>query len=429
MATRRSNIELEKEQEERRQKRLRRQRVERRRRQKRKVMVMRTLLVVAFAGIILGIVFGVRSCQQKNEAEAARQEKHDTLMSSLSDISEDPLECARVLAAQYEYDTALEVLTSVKDYKADKEVAAAVEEYKSARAGLVSYDVSQVPQLTFHSLIVDENQAAAMQGDPTVAAANQNTMSISAFTQRLQQLYDQGYVLVSMSDLASVDESDGKNTMKKGEILLPEGKTPFVLSQTDVTYPAVLAGAGYGSRMVLGEDGTPMVEYILGDGTIATGDHDVVPCVDAFVEEHPDFSYKGARGIIALKGADGFLGYRTDEEKETAKPLIEALKAEGWEFASNGYGDVSYGSTFDQFQADVDAWENSTGTWLGDVNILLYPYGTDIASWSDYTSENQKYTYLREKGFLYFSNEDQQNQYMVQIRDHYVRQARKSSFS
>lgn len=78
----------------------------------------------------------------------------------------------------------------------------------------------------------------------------------------------------------------------------------------------------------------------------------------------------------------------------------------------------------------MDAWENRcTGTWLRDVNILLYPYGTDIASWSDYTGDNQKYTYLKEKGFLYFSNEDQQNEYMVQIRDNYVRQARKSAFS
>lgn len=117
-----------------------------------------------------------------------------------------------------------------------------------------------------------------------------------------------------------------------------------------MTYPTVLAGAGYGSRMTLGEDGTPTVEYILGDGSISAGDHDVVPIVDTFIEEHPDFSYKGARGVIALKGADGFLGYRTDEEKTAAKPLIEALKAEGWELASNGYGDVSYGSTFDQFR-------------------------------------------------------------------------------
>lgn len=43
---------------------------------------------------------------------------------------------------------------------------------KTAQADLVSYDVDKVPQLTFHTLIVDENQAAAMAGDPTVAAAN-----------------------------------------------------------------------------------------------------------------------------------------------------------------------------------------------------------------------------------------------------------------
>lgn len=94
-------------------------------------MIMRILLLCIFAGIILSIVFGVRGCNQRNAAEKARQEKYDSLMSSLSDISEDPLECARILAGQYDYATALEVLTSVKDYKSDDAIAAAVEEYEN----------------------------------------------------------------------------------------------------------------------------------------------------------------------------------------------------------------------------------------------------------------------------------------------------------
>ena len=38
----------------------------------------------------------------------------------------------------------------------------------------------------------------------------------------------------------------------------------------------------------------------------------MVPLIDSFVKEHPDFSYKGAKGIIALTGYNGILGYRTD---------------------------------------------------------------------------------------------------------------------
>mgnify|MGYP000718429092 FL=1 len=34
----------------------------------------------------------------------------------------------------------------------------------------------------------------------------------------------------------------------------------------------------------------------------------MVPLIDRFVEEHPDFSYRGAKGIVALTGYNGILG-------------------------------------------------------------------------------------------------------------------------
>ena len=88
----------------------------------------------------------------------------------------------------------------------------------------------------------------------------------------------------------------------------------------------------------------------------------MVPLIDRFVEKHPDFSYRGAKGILALTGYNGILGYRTDESYETrpadldenkvqwldahpdfslekeraaAKKVADAMKAEGWEFASH----------------------------------------------------------------------------------------------
>ena len=58
-------------------------------------------------------------------------------------------------------------------------------------------------------------------------------------------------------------------------------------------------------------------EYIEDDGTVSVGDYDVVPLIDRFVEEHPDFSYRGAKGIVALTGYNGILGYRTDISYQT----------------------------------------------------------------------------------------------------------------
>ncbi|MCD8021977.1 MAG: polysaccharide deacetylase, partial [Lachnospiraceae bacterium] len=54
-------------------------------------------------------------------------------------------------------------------------------------------------------------------------------------------------------------------------------------------------------------------EYIEDDGTVSVGDYDLVPWIDSFVDLHPDFSYHGHKGTIALTGYEGVLGYRTDE--------------------------------------------------------------------------------------------------------------------
>ena len=50
------------------------------------------------------------------------------------------------------------------------------------------------------------------------------------------------------------------------------------------------------------------------------GKYDLVPILDRFVEEHPDFSYRGAKAILALTGYNGVLGYRTDETYDPASP-------------------------------------------------------------------------------------------------------------
>ena len=91
----------------------------------------------------------------------------------------------------------------------------------------------------------------------------------------------------------------------------------------------------------------------------------MVPLIDRFVEEHPDFSYRGAKGIVALTGYNGILGYRTDSsyetrpddldadkvkwldehpdfdlntEREGAAKVAQAMKDEGWLFASHTWG-------------------------------------------------------------------------------------------
>src|SRR5699024_7665988 len=123
------------------------------------------------------------------------------------------------------------------------------------------------------------------------------------FEKILNEMYNRGYVLVRLHDIAHEETDENGNTrMVKGKILLPEGKKAFVMSQDDVCYYPYMDGDGFARRIVIGEDGKPTCEMVLDDGTAVTGEYDLVPILERFIEEHPDFSYKGARAVLAFTG-------------------------------------------------------------------------------------------------------------------------------
>lgn len=445
------NRKLTREEEELRRRQRAKRLKEQRRRRRQKAIILRIVCVIIFIGMILGIVFGMKSCSKENKKRAqqavARQEEETRMEEEKKQQSENILIKAEQMAAQYDYDGAIAAMKGLEDYEKDPDITAKITAFEKDKAGMAAYDVEQVEHFFFRSLIVDPELANASE-DASVQTANQNTMTVDAFNQLLQKLYDNGYILVSIRDLVKEGKNDkGEAQFEKGTLMLPPGKKPFVLSQEDVSYPFSMASTGRGSRIVTGEDKKPAVEYQQADGSAITGDYDVVPCLDTFIENHPDFAYHNARGILGLTGYNGVLGYRTDEdlgksaeegnmygdygtfdtaaEVESARTVIQALKDDGWEFASNGYSGMSYASTLDRVQADAQKWQERVGILTGGSEILLYPGGTDIASWTDYSEDDQKYVYLKSLGFDFFCNIDNSNIYWLQIRSDYVRQARK----
>ena len=78
------------------------------------------------------------------------------------------------------------------------------------------------------------------------------------------------------------------------------------MSQDDVCYYPYMEKDGFARRIVIGEDGKPTAEMVMEDGSISTGPYDLIPILEDFIEEHPDFSYKGARAIIAFTGYERF---------------------------------------------------------------------------------------------------------------------------
>ena len=275
--------------------------------------------------------------------------------------------------------------------------------------------------------------------------------TIDEFNKIIQSMYDKGYVMVSPHDMATVNE-DG--TMSRGSIMLPPGKIPFVLSQDDVSYYHYMDGDGFASKLVIDENGDVKNEYIEDDGSVSVGDYDMVPLIDRFVEKHPDFSYRGAKGIVALTGYNGILGYRTDQsyetrpddldqnkvdwldshpdfslekEREGAKKVADAMKEEGWLFASHtwGHNKVGDSGSYERFESDSRLWDREVKPLLGDVDIIIYPQGEDLyeGSWRGYDPANQKYQLLKELGFSYFCSVDS-NLGWTQLGNEYFRMGR-----
>ena len=339
------------------------------------------------------------------------------------------------IAAGYDYDKAIQLLETSDFYGTEAAIDQAITQYEAAKASLQPYDVTQVTHVFFHTLVMDEDKA--FDGDADTNGYNQVMTTADEFLKILNSMYEKGFVLVRLHDMAyEVPTEDGGFKMERGTILLPEGKQPVVMSQDDVCYYEYMEGDGFATRMIIGEDGKPTCEMKMEDGSISVGSYDLVPILEGFIQEHPDFSYRGARAIIAFTGYQGILGYRTAEaysdsptyaqDRETAAAVAQCLRDNGWELASHSWGHRDLGGiSYSHFKTDSDKWEAEVESLIGPTDIILYPFGGDIGDWRPYTHDNDRFNYLQDLGFRYFCNVDS-TRYWVQIGDDYVRQGRRN---
>ena len=384
---------------------------------------------------------GNRLTQTVSAAKKDSDKKDDT-----SESEGSVLDQATLMYQQYNYDEAIKLLKQQDDFDTNKDYMDLAAKCQVAKSTLVEYPLEQITHVFFHTLIDDTGRA--FDGDSKSGNYNQVMTTVSEFNKIIQIMYDKGYVLVSPHDMATVND-DG--TMSRGKIMVPEGKIPFVLSQDDVSYYHYMDGDGFADRLVLDENGDVKAEYVEDDGSVSWGDYDLVPIIDSFVKEHPDFSYHGRKGILAMTGYNGVLGYRTDiayktqenlqddqkrflenhpdfdyeKEVENATKVAEAMKAEGWEFASHTWGHKNASeSSLKELKADNKKWEKYVAPILGKTDMIFFAFGADIGSWEGYTSDNKKYDYYKSRGYRYFCNVDS-SQYWVQITDDYFRQGRR----
>ncbi len=347
------------------------------------------------------------------------------------------------LAAGYDYDGAIALLTGNEQFKDTEEAASAVAKYEEIKSTLVRVDPSKVTHVFFHSLIMDTSKA--FDGDHKQNGYNQMMTTKDEFDKILQAMYDRGFVLVRLHDIASeTTDENGNPVFKAGDIMLPPGKQAFVMSQDDVCYYEYMDGDGFASRMIVGEDGKPVCEMKMDDGSTSAGAYDLVPILDEFIENHPDFSYRGAKAVLAFTGYNGILGYRTaasygtaeyqaehpdfnyEEEKAQAAKVAQALKEDGYELASHSWGHRDMGAiSMEDFITDTDKWDTEVAPLVGGTDIILFPFGSDVGDWRPYADSNERFQYLKSKGFRYFCNVDSA-QYYVQIGADHMRQGRRN---
>ncbi len=437
-------------------------------------LIVKAVILVA---LIIVLVFAIKAIAGSNKSKdaAVADNQVETSENVTQTVTEQPqnqdptpgavtadsyaalVDQAKAMAVQYDYQGAIDLLNTIEGAQDNPEILALLADYEAAKSSLAATSPYSVTHIFFHSLVVDPSRGFSITGDSAwdnaTAGFCEWMTTVDEFNSIIQQMYERGYVLVSLDDMVdkTTDENGYVHVTAK-DIYLPAGKTPFVLSLDDLSYYHSYNGRGTATRMIVGEDGKPTCEYVDANGNTLVGSYDCVPLLDEFIESHPDFSYKGAKGTIALTGYNGILGYRTDycyrdrvdltadqeaylaanpdfnwdNECAQAKAVADAIKADGWTFASHTWGHIRVGDAdMEWIQTDTEKWLNYVKPLIGDCDKIIFAHGQDLAAWNEVYSESPKVQYLKDKGFNIFCNVDSA-QYFVQIEDGFLRMGRRN---
>ena len=419
----------------------------RRRRRKSKAQIFKeaylpAIIVCLCLILVMSFVLGslsnfIAQRQIDKEAEQSRLEATQNAQELAETQRLAIMEEAEQLAAGYDYEGAIQKLDSFADLQFYPDMAAKRSEYASAQSQLVEYqDPTQIPNFSFHPLIVDS--ARAFADEEYGGSYNRNFVLLSEFTQILNTLYNNGYVLV---DFNSFTEYRDGNILTKS-IYLPQGKKPMMLTETLVNYFQYMVdpdkngtpdanGAGFANKLVLDSNGDIKAEYVDSSGNTLVGDYDLVPILESFIKEHPDFSYQGARAILAATGDEGIFGYRCntsyiatvsqtfyDEQVAGAKVIVQALRDKGYTLACHTYDNGNYAQkNATQIQEDLQKWTQQITPIIGEVDTFVFARASNITDYS-----GSAFDVMYNAGFRYFvSNADTPS---TQVSSTYVRQNR-----
>lgn len=238
----------------------------------------------------------------------------------------------------------------------------------------VANDSNAIAHIFTHELIFDTAKAYA-PGNSVRACFDRDHMTSLEFKRMLNALYNNGYALVSLDYAIN-------GTMPSTD------KKPLIMSFDDMTYDTV--GRGCIDKLIL--QGGKLCDYTASATPQITRERENVTILEEFIEEHPDFSFEGARATLCVNGYNGILGYRItpdckvgdaymQKERVECKALIEHMKGLGYTFASHTYYHEYFKSmSQERIRADIAAWKKHVAPIVGDTDVLCFPAGEHNAA-------------------------------------------------
>ena len=234
-------------------------------------------------------------------------------------------------------------------------------------------------------------------------------LTTSEFEKILENLYERDYVLVDPENLI---ESSDPTFLLERNLKVPKGKKPLVVVIENLQYNAAAYSCGTCRRLVLNDENQVCGEYKNSRGdTIVSRTAESIGILDTFVENHPDFTYDGAKGIISVSGYEACFGYIISEDevddrnsalvaanqpqinptaeeiaynRNRVTEIVNVLADNGWQFASCTYSYIEDCRNTEKpiLVEDTEKWLDQIGSLFGEVHMLVYPngnyiYGTD----------------------------------------------------
>jgi len=331
--------------------------------------------------------------QQEIEKEKAREVKRVKMIDEAS-----------LLVSGYFYQEAIDLLKSDTDIYNDK-MKSEVKKIEDFVAQLQPF-TGRIEQVFFHSLIVYPELAfGSTSSEPQ--GYNYWMTTEREFQRMLPLLMERGYVLVHITDLYDVD---AQGNVSAKELYLPEGKRPLLISVDNVGYPESRKKDGFASRLIIDEKNEISAVIRNPEGKeVISRTAEVFPIVDDFVKVHPEFSYRGAKGMVGITGSWGVMGYdpKIASEAAEAKKIANRMKEMGWVFVSHSYthaGGIyfSENSTLEGVKEDTELFKKWIVPIIGDSNVFIAPFGV--------TLKGDLFQYFIEEGYTFYLNVDRRSQ-------------------